>query len=163
MRLNLNDIVGIPGAKKPFQFSLPLPDPSACTMCGPVSVSGQVVNVAGALEVRGEVWAAMDCTCDRCAIPFRVEKTLPVIAYLAESLTDEENSEIFLLEGGSVDLDEIFTTAFFLELESKIVCQEDCLGLCVNCGANLNEGHCACKRDVDPRLAALQQLLDNQE
>ena len=160
MRLNLNDIVGIPGAKKPFQFSLPLLDTPACTMCGPASISGQVVNVAGALEVRGEIAVAMDCSCDRCAVHFRTEKSLPVTAYLAETLTDEEHSDIFLLEGGLVDLEEIFSTAFFLELESKIVCGDDCLGLCVNCGARLNEGSCGCKRDIDPRLAALQQLLD---
>ena len=160
MLLNLNDIIAVPGAKKPFQFTLSLPNLSACTMCGPASVTGYVVNVAGALEVRGEIQVGMNCTCDRCMAPFGVEKKLPVVAYLAETLTDEENSEIFLLENGSIDLDEIFTTAFFLDMESKVVCGEDCQGLCITCGANLNEGPCACKQEVDPRLAALQQLLD---
>jgi len=162
MRLNLNDIVGIPGAKKPFQFSFTLPDLSACTMCGPSSVSGHVVNVAGALEVRGEIVVSMECICDRCALAFPVEKTLPVTAYLAETLTDEETSDLFLLENGSVDLEDVFTTAFLLDQESKVVCREDCLGLCLTCGANLNDGPCACKRDLDPRLAALQQLLDRE-
>jgi len=91
---------------------------------------------------------------------FEAEKILPVTAYLAETLTNEENPDIFLLEGGSVDLDEIFTTVFLLDMESKIVCDESCAGLCISCGANLNDGPCACKRDVDPRLAALQQLLE---
>ena len=159
MRLNLNDIIGRPGAKKPFQFSLSLPDVAACIICGPSPVSGHVANVAGALELRGEIQVSMECTCDRCAAPFRVESTLPVTAYLAETLTDEENSEIFLLEDGAVDLEEVFATVFLLDRESKILCSEDCLGICATCGANLNEGPCACKREVDPRLAALQQLL----
>jgi len=160
MRLNLNDIIAVPGAKKPFQFTLSLSDLPACTMCEPASVTGHAVNVAGALEIRGEIQVNMRCTCDRCMAPFQVEKTLPVVAYLAETLTDEENSEIFLLESGSVHLDEIFTTMFFLDMESKVVCGEDCQGLCITCGTNLNEDPCACKREVDPRLAALQQLLD---
>ena len=162
MRLNLNDIVGRPGTEKPFQFSLTLPDLAACTMQGPLSASGYVVNVAGALELGGQVLVTMTCTCDRCMTPFWVEETLPVTAYLAETLTDEENPDIFLLEGGAVDLDEIFTTAFLLDRESKVVCSEDCKGLCVTCGANLNEGPCACSRALDPRLAALQQLLDTE-
>ena len=160
MRLTLNDIIGIPGAKKPFQFSLTLPDLAACTICGPAPVSGYVANVAGALELHGEIQATMACTCDRCMTSFETVKTLPVLVYLAETLTDEENSEIFLLENGSVDLEDIFTTVFLLDMESKIVCGEDCEGLCITCGANLNEGSCACKREVDPRLAALQQLLE---
>ena len=160
MRLKLNDIIGTPGQRKPFAFSLPFPDLPACTMRGPAEISGTVINAAGALEVRGEVKVNMTCTCDRCMVPFQVEKTLPVVAYLAETLSDEENAELFLLEDGAIDLDEVFTTAFFLDMESKIVCKEDCQGLCITCGADLNEGPCACPREVDPRLAALQQFLD---
>ena len=160
MRLNLNDIVGIPGARKPFEFPLTLPDLPACTMASPSSASGHVVNTAGALELRGELSVVMDCTCDRCMTPFRIEQAMPITAYLAETLTDEENPDIFLLEGGAVDLNEIFTTMFLLDMESKIVCDADCAGLCVTCGANLNDGPCVCKKEVDPRLAALQQLLE---
>ena len=160
MRLNLNDIVGIPGARKPFEFSIALPDLPACTMASPAFASGYVANVAGALELRTELSVVMDCICDRCMAPFQVENTLPITAYLAEELTDEENPDIFLLEGGSVDLDEIFTTMFLLDMESKIICSEDCQGLCITCGANLNRESCACKKEVDPRLAALQQLLE---
>jgi len=129
-------------------------------MCGPALAKGQVINVAGALELRGEITVPMTCVCDRCISSFTVEKRLPVIAYLAEELSDEDNPDIFLLEDGSVDLDEVFLTAFLLAMESKIVCDEDCLGLCTTCGANLNEGPCTCPGEIDPRLAALQQLLE---
>ena len=162
MQLNLNDIIGIPGASKPFEFSLALPAPTACIMCGPALISGYVYNIAGALELRGEIQATMTCACDRCMASFTMKKTQPVTAYLAEILSNEANPDIFLLENGSVDLDEVFTTAFLLDMESKIVCDEDCAGLCITCGANLNDGSCACKLDVDPRLAALQQLLDTE-
>ena len=162
MRLNLNDIVGRPGTRKPFAFSLTLPDLPGCTMQGPFPASGYVANVAGALELHGEIQLCMTCVCDRCMSPFEVRQTLPVTAYLAETLTDEENPDIFLLEDGSVNLDEVFITVFFLGRENKVVCSEDCQGLCITCGANLNEGPCTCKREIDPRLAALQQLLDTE-
>ena len=67
---------------------------------------------------------------------------------------------ILLLDNGTVDLDEVFTTALVLAMDSKHVCSEDCKGLCATCGADLNEGPCGCKPEIDPRFAALAQLLD---
>ena len=47
-----------------------------------------------------------------------------------------------------------------LNFPSKILCKEDCLGLCQRCGKDLNEGDCGCKDDeIDPRLAPLAKLL----
>jgi uncharacterized protein len=40
----------------------------------------------------------------------------------------------------------------------KLICAEDCRGLCPRCGANLNETDCNCEKDVDPRLASLKAL-----
>ena len=51
----------------------------------------------------------------------------------------------------------------FLALPTKFLCREDCKGLCPQCGKNLNDGSCSCKKPVDPRLAVLQQLLDKEE
>ena len=46
-------------------------------------------------------------------------------------------------------------------MDSRFLCQDDCKGLCPHCGVNLNHGSCNCKPDTDPRLAVLEQLLDN--
>jgi uncharacterized protein len=80
---------------------------------------------------------------------------------LRESDTNEEDPEVFLLEGDFADVGEIITTEFILNMDQRLLCSEDCKGLCEKCGANLNEGPCACKSDTDPRLAALGQLLGN--
>ena len=87
---------------------------------------------------------------------------MPVNSLMAETLEDEENDDIILLENGEVDLEEVFTTAFVLAMEPKHVCSEDCKGLCPHCGADLNEGPCQCRPEVDPRLAVLAQLLDKE-
>ena len=47
-----------------------------------------------------------------------------------------------------------------LNLDSKLLCREDCKGLCSRCGKNLNLGPCDCRKEPDPRLAALAQLLE---
>ena len=60
-----------------------------------------------------------------------------------------------------VDVEDLARTAFILEMDTKTLCSEDCKGLCHRCGADLNLGPCSCKKDVDPRMAALAKLLEN--
>lgn len=166
MQLNLKSIIHTAGASLPFDFQLDL---SALDFFGlkpftqPVQICGLVKNRAGALELKGEAITELDLVCDRCLKAFSSHWTLPVDAVLAESLEDEENNEIILLEKGCVDLEELFTTALVLEMDVKHLCDEDCQGLCDRCGANLNDGSCSCTSEMDPRLAALAQLLDREE
>lgn len=163
MRLNLRPIIRVPGASLPFRFELDL---SGLDFYGekpfahPIRVSGTVRNAAGALELTGQAETTLELACDRCLKPFSQALALPVTTLLAEELEDEENDEIVLLENGEADLEEIFTTALVLSMDAKHVCSEDCKGLCPTCGANLNDGPCGCRKEVDPRLAALAQLLD---
>ena len=113
-----------------------------------------------------------ECENDLCAEQLRKELTRLVEFFgptvfearvtLADELEDEENDEIVLLEGSEVDLDELVTTAFVLAMDTKNLCSEDCKGLCAKCGADLNLGPCGCRPEVDPRLAALAQLLDDE-
>ena len=65
-----------------------------------------------------------------------------------------------LLENGEVDVGDLAYTAFLLAMDTKHLCSEDCKGLCPGCGVNLNREPCRCKKQVDPRWAALEQLLD---
>ena len=163
MRLDLRDIIHIPGASRDFTCELDL---SQVKLSGekpfahPVAVSGHVRNMAGALMLTGEAEAELDTRCDRCLKPLELTLKVPVETLLAEELEDEENDDIVLLEKGAVDVDDIFTTACILALDGKHLCREDCKGLCPKCGADLNEGPCGCEKEVDPRLAVLAKLLD---
>ena len=73
---------------------------------------------------------------------------------------DHEDERVFPLEGDSADLEDIIRTVFVLNMDSKLLCKPDCQGLCCRCGKNLNEGKCDCQKELDPRFAALRQLLD---
>ena len=166
MRLDLRPILRTPGASLSFRFELDL---SGLDFYGekpfahPIRVSGTVRNMAGALSLEGTAETTLELACDRCLKPFTQALALPVSTLLAEELEDEENDEIVLLEDGAVDLDEVFTTALVLSMDAKHLCSEDCRGLCPTCGADLNEGPCGCRKEPDPRFAALAQLLDKEE
>ncbi len=165
MRLDLREIIHQAGGSMPFAFQLDLSELDFFgerPFAHPVEVSGAVRNQAGALVLEGRAVSVLEFTCDRCLKPFSQPLDFPVEHLLAETLEDEENDEILLLENGCLDLEEVFTTDLVLAMEPKHVCSEDCKGLCPKCGADLNDGPCQCRAEIDPRFAVLAQLLDKE-
>ena len=166
MRLNLCEIIDMPGATMPFSCELSeerLSNPSISRFITPPKAEGQITNTAGVLTLTGNITCRMECICDRCGQAFELDASRPVRAELAAELVDEENPDIFLLDGNYLELDDVLETCFILSLDSKFLCREDCKGLCDRCGKNLNDGPCGCGKEVDPRLAVLQQLLDKKD
>ena len=165
MRLDLRDVIHRPDAEKSFQYQLDL---SQLDFYGrkpitrPVVAEGSVINHAGALVLNGTARSELDLVCDRCGKEFSREKVVRLDSLVAQALEDEENDEIILLDGTELDLDQVVTEAFVLEMDTKNLCSDDCKGLCAKCGADLNLGPCGCRPEVDPRLAALAQLLDGE-
>jgi uncharacterized protein len=164
MKLDLREIIGAPGAHVSFEYELDISD---CSVEGafkvdlPAYAKGSIRNVAGALVFTAKLNASVLCKCARCLLEFTKHISLDVEAALAESLQDEDNPDIFLLEGNFADLDEILRTAFMLEIPQRFLCSDDCKGLCGKCGKNLNDGPCSCTDEEDPRLAVLRQLLED--
>ncbi len=164
MRLNLREIIHVPGAKLPFEFQMDLSKEEffgTYPVTQPVTVSGAVENIADVLVLAGQAVSVLDYTCDRCMNRFSREKVVELSFLLAETLEGE--SEIVLLDDGEVDVGDLAYTAFVLNMDTKILCSEDCKGLCPGCGANLNGEPCRCKKQADPRWAALEQLLHKTE
>lgn len=165
MLLGLSKIIDCPGASVPFSASVDLRD-LRYGVCNPVSepvlASGTVRNTAGVLVMTGEITTCIHGVCDRCASAFDREIHFPINVVLVTEMANEENEDewVFPLEGDSADLDDIVRTVFVLNLDSKLLCKEDCKGLCHRCGKNLNEGPCNCQKELDPRFAALKQLLE---
>lgn len=164
MRLNLCEIIEMPGCSLPFKCLLEterLIAPSIKSFVSPPSAEGIILNSAGTLMLTGTIKAEMFCICDRCSAEFRCEKVLPLEAKIGVDVSDEDDPEVFPLDGNWLDLSDLLETCFILNTEAKFLCREDCPGLCPICGKNLGDGPCGCKKEIDPRLAVLGQLLDN--
>lgn len=70
-----------------------------------------------------------------------------------------EDADEDVFEGKTLDLDPIYREQLLLALPMNALCEESCAGLCSRCGQNLNDAKCGCDvREVDPRLAALQNV-----
>jgi len=163
MLIDVRPILHTPGRSLDFQFELDLSDlefDGRRPVSRPVAVEGEIRNTADLLELFLTARTRLDAVCDRCGKEFLMDKAVEYRCMLAEELQNEESDEIVLLEDGKADAGDLARTAFILGMDSKTLCSEDCKGLCSRCGADLNLGPCSCKREPDPRLAALAKLLD---
>ena len=167
MLLGLSKIIDCPGASVDFSVSVDLRDLQYGTsfpVSEPVAASGTVRNTAGVLVMTGNISTTIHGVCDRCANDFDRDVEIPIDVVLVTELSNEENEDewVFPLEGDSADLEEIVRTVFVLNMDSKLLCKDDCKGLCCRCGKNLNDGPCGCQKELDPRFAALRQLLNKE-
>ena len=165
MLLGLSKILDCPGAFIDFSTSIDLSDlryGTSYPVTEPVLAKGTVRNTAGVLVLTGKVSTCIHGVCDRCASDFDRYVEFPIDVVLVTELANEENEDewVFPLEADSADLEDIVRTVFVLNMDSKLLCKPDCEGLCCRCGRNLNLGPCDCRKEPDPRFAALQQLLD---
>ncbi len=102
------------------------------------------------LLVRGTLSQDFDAVCARCGGDF--DFTLTVDDFTASVETDEKSE--------FVDLTDELRQSIILALPSYPVCRQDCRGVCVMCGKNLNEGPCSCSRtERDSRWGALDALV----
>ncbi len=167
MKLDLRQLARKPGETLPFNYELDMTDlewNGGKPVAAPIHVEGEVRNMAGALLLTAQLTAKLSLVCDRCMKPFDRVKTVEFETLLASELENGENDEIVLLDKDEqLDLDELMGEVFILNLDTKNLCSEDCKGICPGCGADLNKEACRCKREIDPRLAKLAQLLERDD
>lgn len=128
-----------------------------------VKVSGFVKSSTGVVSLSSVAECTVSTQCAKCAKDISIKLNIPVDHLLISHLNDEDNDDYILVENPVLNLDDLVLEDIFLSLPSRFLCKKDCKGLCPICGKDLNEGECGCKRPIDPRLAALQQLLSDDE
>lgn len=163
MFLDLKRIFITENAALPIEYELDL---SALNFSGsyplkkPVEIKGKVENRAGVVSMRLEIKVEYDAPCDRCGEQSVKNLNIKVDRIIVESLSGEDTGEYIIAPDMKLDFDEVLTDEVVLAVPSKHLCSENCKGRCEKCGKNLNEGECSCnKKEVDPRLAALADLL----
>lgn len=166
MLLQLTQAFNIEGEKVSVSFPLDLSD---CDVNGsypfdrPISVRAEAVNRAGVVTLSYSIASAIHLRCDRCLAVFPYSLNITEKRVLVREMQNaEENSEDYTEVADDVlDVSELAREAILLSLPSKILCKEDCKGLCPQCGVNLNERTCnCCAKKADPRLQILSELLE---
>lgn len=130
----------------------------------PMEVKGEIVNTAGYMRMCLNLSLDYVAPCARCLadvsgnFSFSLEKTVAP-RNLLQDLDEDALDEYAIVEDGFLDMDEQLYELLELEFPTRILCKEDCLGLCHRCGKDLNLGPCDCREDMDPRLSPLADIL----
>ncbi len=135
------------------QAYLPEPDPTPAELAVTRASTGTVLELSFRVSLRGP--------CFRCLADTELSLEIRAREYHAASPTADEELRSPYVADDRVDLSVWARDAVALELPGKILCREDCAGLCPVCGKDLNaEPHEHAEERGDPRWAALQALRD---
>ncbi len=145
------------GAVLVLDYEYDIGDASVVT---PVHVSGEIFNKTGIVSMKAKVTFDYSTQCALCCKPVLRHATIPIHHVLLVELQDEDFNDLYVqVENMRLNVDELVSEDIWLAIPSRFLCKEDCKGLCAQCGQDLNEGSCSCGKPIDPRLAALSQLL----
>ena len=129
----------------------------------PLTGKFRASRTARGIFLKGKLRSIMEIDCARCSHPFKspVDLLLNDHYYLK---ADAPEGEFIIPESGKLDLGPLVRELAITAVPMQPICKEDCAGLCVTCGINLNETTCDCEDDdIDPRFAILKQLLESEE
>lgn len=76
-------------------------------------------------------------------------------------LNDDDMGTVYV-EEDEIDLNDIVRQEVIYHLPVKMLCSDECRGLCPSCGENLNSSDCKCEKEVDPRWTTLKDIKKNQ-
>ena len=169
-KINIANVRNNVGSKEDFAFSVGNEDVllPEWKIDGELDIHGTVYNKDGYLLLEGRVQGLLKGQCSRCLeeveqkLDFNFSEKLLYIAdqsRFSDWEFGEVEEEYTIYDGDIFDFTDLLVENIIDELPSKILCREDCQGLCPHCGHNLNEGQCDCVfEDIDPRLAILNKL-----
>ncbi len=167
------DISSVLTGEKPsldINYEIPLSEADVLTEnlfgakpTSPVSVRGSIKNNGGcttlyltaSFDYAGECARCLDAVSGSFSLDF--ERT--VVAEGSLESSDEE--DYVITKDGKISPDLQLCEELSLSFPSKLLCDEDCPGLCPKCGKPKKEGKCGCpEKEIDPRLKILAQLLE---
>lgn len=130
-------------------------------------VYGSITNSAGYMRLALKAELPYVGECARCLDEVRgvfsldFERTVVTEGMVSEEKLEEDADEYIVLCDGKLTVDDAVREELMLDFPRKLLCSEDCEGLCPVCGKRKKDGDCGCvTKEIDPRLAVLKKLLD---
>jgi len=159
--INAAELLRRPGSQKSVELQasleeLEVVDPDRFAADANVTVQLHLEALTDGIVVDGQLQVPWHGVCRRCLVDTGGVQVSDVHELYQTVVTDPEAFEIV---GGQLDLRAVVRELVLLDAPSTPLCRPDCAGLCLNCGANLNEGSCSCTAPpADPRWSALDSL-----
>jgi DUF177 domain-containing protein len=152
------------GAMKVIQTSVDAPAGLGIAVIGvtpgsPIELDLRLESVVEGVLVTGTAQVAVSGECVRCLTEISDEMEIDIQELFVYPDSEADEDEASRLEGDLIDLEPLLRDEVVLELPFQPLCREDCAGLCVECGANLNvDPEHTHDLAVDPRWEKLRDL-----
>ncbi|TAP28852.1 DUF177 domain-containing protein [Arthrobacter sp. S41] len=170
MVFSTRDLGRSPGSMETLNEQVPAPTDVGNALIGirggsELDLDLRLEAVHEGILVSGTATAQIAGECGRCLDPieYDYEADIQELFYYEESeeFEDDDDVDQYWVVGDLIDIDPVLRSAVVTALPFQPVCREDCLGLCNECGINLNDEPEHHHEVLDPRWAALAQLSDN--
>lgn len=161
-----------PGSQRMLSFSAPAPAELGIEILGvpegsPVEIDLRLEAVMEGVLVTGTASAVLEGECARCLEPIEdsVSVTLQELyLYDGDEDSGDEELDVSRMEDDLIDLEPELRDAVVLALPFQPLCQDDCPGLCTECGARLaDDPEHRHEAPLDPRWAGLQGLVGDDQ
>ena len=169
MLINLTELLSVEGKEKTYtcdfgQDTFRAPDGSIYEVISREPVKLRIRNLGNRkLLMEGTAGITLSIPCSRCLEPVSTPFQLSMEEELDLGESDEERARDpdaqHYVSGYHLDVDQLLCNELLPALPMKVLCKEDCQGICNRCGANLNHGTCSCDQSSpDPRMSVIQDI-----
>ena len=165
--LDVSRALRYPGQEFPFQAEIEIEDMEFAgdpIALKDVSIQGVVVGAGERVNIRGKVESVLKSRCVRCLEETQMPLTAEVDAVYAKE-ENPDDPDLYQFEASTIDLTDAVRDALIMEIPMRILCKEDCKGLCPVCGVNRNLVSCTCQEggEVANPFSALKAIVENEE
>lgn len=168
MMIDISQLFGKKGMTMPLSVSETINEtldyPDVVEFVEPVKVEGILTNVDETLVLEAKGQTLLSIPCSRCLTPVKVEVQFVLNEKFRHAGEINEETETF--SGDTIDLTDMVKRSIVINIPMKVLCTDNCKGLCPVCGQDLNEKECGCDTtELDPRFASLRALfpMDDEE
>jgi uncharacterized protein len=163
VKVNINSIREFRGVSLKFQGQqeVAIADSAlGITVVSPVEVQGTVTNTGEGFLVEAAFEFEYQANCGRCLEGFSRRQNVELKEEFIPGNTSATDDSVFHFSGDYINLQDCLVEQIYLFLPMKVICEPNCLGLCPECGKNLNTWKCQCSGEiVHPEFEKLRTLL----
>lgn len=117
----------------------------------------------GKIRLTGNFSIELLIPCNRCledvVVPLKLN--FDSVLFSENTMKEDEDEDNSFLQGNDFDVYDFVNSCILMNMPSKVLCKEECKGLCPVCGNNLNTRECGCDSFVpDPRMAVISDIFN---
>ena len=155
MIISIDHLKDDPGTFEPYDFSFTPENDEGYELLAPIHASGTVVFGGNTYMLSGHLSGGFEIPCSSCLATVKQELEL--------DFDEEFEVDEFPDVDAVIDVEDIAAQVWSASIPMRVLCMEECKGLCPSCGANWNEGDCECPQtEADPRLEVLRSLFEKE-